>query len=773
MMRLSVTLVVAGLLVLTAVSAFIIAYVPALTTVQNTSMDFVLRTAAARSENIQEVVSHRFRSIRQGTETLYRAVSQKNLLANGNPIDFAVYAAPFAAALNVAPHLVRSDAYSVSTAVANTVTNGPDAPDGFVHLLNITTPGTLINIGQFSLFTYVPLNQTQPYMSVYTYATYFNQPVAVDIMNLTSHSSAAPVRWTRLAPRNTARAPSSIIAFGGPLYHPTAANPLDRVQYFGVNERGEVLGAYFSGLNISAHGIAILVDVKTRAYAAGNVADATAQLVDGVPTLIPLNNITDSRVSHILHLAAAAAAALGGDGDRSGSVFLTCDVPCTFTYWPSKNDLVEGSQWNRLRHPVLFQHFSSIRVVEVSDDLGLEMRIVVIIPSDDVLKLLGAGVLAATIAPTVLVGTLGIVCVVLSWYIFRNLRTAELVLNTLSTTSLMQSRGTPSVDAKVLSDLEAAEFRKDKYLMNFNVKQKSYFVELQRIDYALVRLIKELKLLRAFSRPGAALVESSSSASSAGTTPDSRSGRRATTTTVNVSALLGPSISKESDLGDASHNDSLENSKLIPYNFKTLWRVPVTTMCVELAGLGNLQSLDPTVIFTAHQQALDVLQKCMAQHATGGGVSLDLFYGDRFLVHFNASHRTPRHAVLAVDTALAAASRLRGLPTGISARFGVATQHATCGLMGPREMKQFTVVSNVDAQAIMMASLSATDKFTCLMTWRCAEIVRQQDTVVQQRASERTRIALAVAIYVILPGETAVTAGFKPTCKRFLSDERE
>ncbi|CUG90272.1 GPI-anchored surface protein, putative [Bodo saltans] len=78
-----------------------------------------------------------------------------------------------------------------------------------------------------------------------------------------------------------------------------------------------------------------------------------------------------------------------------------------------------------------------------------------------------------------------------------------------------------------------------------------------------------------------------------------------------------------------------------------MWSVPVTTLDATIATSQPYHRLDdPMTTLRRHSAVLTALQRCIASFS---GVSIDVQMGDRFMLHFNALQRTPKHVLAAIS----------------------------------------------------------------------------------------------------------------------------
>jgi hypothetical protein len=640
------------------------------------------------------------------------------LMRDLNPLLFAAWAAPFTYRKGLAAILFRSDGFGFAVSPESTIENG-DSSEGYIYVTNTTNPGTYLESGFFSLYTYAPANATTPWTRVFASTTLAMLPYAAEIM---SPNRTHTLQWTKLTVRNTSRTPSSVLSFGGPLPSPLLTGD----QYLAVNDRGEYLADYFSTVNVSATGAVLLVERDSGVFVGGNINDATARIVDGSQQLVPLNELQDPRVAAIVQ----AARVDGG----SESVLLTCATPCVFTFWPWSGALIRADRWSRLREPILFRSFSAVRVVSVTDDVGLDLRVIVVIPSGDVVGALYTGVLISLVAPLSAVLVLCTALFVGVNFLFRDLVHVERSLQVVA--SRYAHAGSGAVTRTQLLNRRGE--------IDHLAGSRTPFVEMQRVHAAMVRFVRELQMLRAFSPTD--MPSELPHPPSTGSFGDSTR-----------------------ELNDLDHTAFREMPSSIigampvapPYVRSTLWQVPVSTLSIHIAQFQLGACGDPVALHHMHREILE----CVQRHAGRfSGASLDSFFGDRFLLHFNAAGRTHGHALAALDVGLCvlrdiAPIAVAAAAPGATLHFGVASAPALCGYLGPSRLKVFTVVSDSVAQAAVLSRIASKDQTSGFATWRAAEIATQQMLHMSKFAECFVliqRLVLRPAQFlVVLPGDSA------------------
>ncbi|CUG92147.1 adenylate cyclase, putative, partial [Bodo saltans] len=171
---------------------------------------------------------------------------------------------------------------------------------------------------------------------------------------------------------------------------------------FGFHGYTKDVVAFFSTITIGKTGVALLIDVATRAFVGGNIADQSIVFVQTTvngtttttPKIVLLENVMDPRVSGIIHSAALSSS------NVSANLLLTCtpDYLGTLDNAEPACLLLYNHRTQRIKKRGSFAFsliedvVSIVHVTEVTDQFGLNMRLVLIIPADDFVGPMRSGV---------------------------------------------------------------------------------------------------------------------------------------------------------------------------------------------------------------------------------------------------------------------------------------------------------------------------------------------------------------------------------------------
>jgi hypothetical protein len=707
----SMHFVVAFIMLVVCISSVVIAFIPSAITVQREALNLVSSVTDAVMQRVHFDVHRRYRNIRQGVDVLHRAATQQNLMKTMDPLVFASWAGSLVLREDVGAHLILRDNRGFALSSASTVNNG-EGMTNFVFVENATEPGVFLKTGFFQLNTNTPANSEQPWTRLNSSALFSAQGIASDIFNLTNR--IADLAWTRVGPRNSSRTPSSVIGFGGPVYHLDDTDPGRREQFVGVTERGENAADYFASLKMTTSGVAMLVDVASGALIGGSITDPSATLsADGSPVLTTLSAIQDARVASIIHAARGAT----GDGE-SASQLLTCTDPCFFAFWPHDGSLgsfsglfdvpPRGAQ--ATAHSVFIRSFIAVRVRDIQDDAGLHLRLILIVPADDVIANFRKGIWIGALVPFVVVPCLSLVLALVVFLLLAPLRLVEKILAMHIHEHCDDNRNINESELLALLDYGL---------------QRAAFSEVASILRALSRLVIELRLLAAFS--------SSSSLYKTSTTVARRRSTTTTTTTTTTDADATVAARHTEDAGPTPVGAARMTTGV--YGSGGFWEVPVTVVTGLVDGLrtsSHMHHEEPMLMLELHKDVIAALQYHVARFVGG---SLASFYGDVFMLHFNAVDRTVGHALAAVDVMLAFFADLRWQqppsvrqtyqPRSLSVYAGMSTEAAVCGLMGgTNALRTFTIISPCVNDAALLCRLAHQKQFPMLLSWRTVVAVR-------------------------------------------------
>ncbi|CUG87661.1 GPI-anchored surface protein, putative, partial [Bodo saltans] len=362
--RPSLNVVVAALLFVACIGAIVCAIVPTIASVHDDAMGFVSNAADSSADRIQLLLVQRLGRARLQGNMLLRAALLEDLAPNLQPWKLLRWSGAMVVAEDDTVILINPDntGFLVSSYSPIFLGNAFPIPN-FVFATNFTVPGVYVTDGYFHLNTLAPLNTTTAWKREDTTVNFGTQPFATTIAALPPNL----MRWIPLSPRLTNNTASSLLLYAAAVHVPSQ----QRVQSLAVRIRGEALSQYLTSVNVSSTGVALVVDVATESYVAGGLSDPTGQFVNGtVPQLIGVKQLKDHRITGILHAVVhptSVHATLSGY-----DALIRCILPCSFTYWPHSNELVDNSSGRRGGGflDILFYDFTSVRVVQVSGDIG-------------------------------------------------------------------------------------------------------------------------------------------------------------------------------------------------------------------------------------------------------------------------------------------------------------------------------------------------------------------------------------------------------------------
>ncbi|CUF19560.1 membrane-associated protein, putative, partial [Bodo saltans] len=391
----------------------------------------------------------------------------------------------------------------------------------------------------------------------------------------------------------------------------------------------------------------------------------------------------------------------------------------------------------------------------------MNLRLMVTVPSDDIVRGYINGVKDSLLISFVVICGLCILTTIVAHFVFAALSYMEqdiLGLAWVFLFSPMETHVRPHHEGETQQNGDV------------NLAMISVFKEYSRIWSALKALSRALYTLRAFS-PAVVTTPAVSRHSATATVSNKEvstigAGVSGGAVSPSESSSLRGSITSPQAIAtiDGSHSQKIIE---VPYSLghlsaniesSGLWHVPVTSMFVVMDPfMFDPQTEDPMVIHTNHRVILEAFQKFVGQVP---GASIDQFYGNRMLIHLNASGRTHKHVLSALSIALKA---LRVVPQGVS--MGVSSSVSLCGYMGPAACKVFTVVStNVPHAAVMarlVPQLKTLGDFRVLLTWRAVEAAQQE----QRTPWRKLRGSAAI-------DPVALNCGFRPIVKVELPGEQ-
>ncbi|CUG63666.1 transmembrane protein, putative [Bodo saltans] len=743
-MRILLKVVIVGLILMTSGGVILCSFLPTALRLQQDVLTFVSGATAVAS-GMQFMLSHRFGRMESACHTMYRAAAESDQLGDLTDVwKFADWAGPVVEQLDIGSGLLLPDGRGIRVSSQNDATQLP----GFILITNITSPGLFADVGQFQLYTQAPANPVQPWTRVYTDVQWNDIAAAPDITN---PNRSSPMQWARVSPLNIypSWTTESMLVIGGPVFVKSALDPAKRLQFLFLEHRGEWLTQYFSEVNVSSHGFAILMDVVSGAFVAGSISDPTGTTTpDGVAHLQLVRDLNDERIKSFLAARVVSFTTPGIHGGNGSRALLECPVPCVLTHWPSDNEIRDSVATTLQQQPHLFDAFkksfsvtSVVQITGLSNGLDiLNLRLAVTIPADDVAKELidrvastGVYLLVAVVASCVI--TIGAVTVLL-----RDLSGLEAEMLRM---------------AKVFSPhhLPAKLSDEPQSISGTFVLQFAFLVEFSRIAVSLRRFSRELHTIRAFSSAPVVTTSGTSSATvtaapSLAASPVEASLIETSGGNTNFTALTTTQHSIHDDVAD----------DLYVTTSRKPWRVPVTTVMIMINPefLGGPRD-DPVHLHQRHFSVLSVLKKQAT--AIRGSFFVDMFTGDCVLLHFNAFARTPKHVVAALNFVLMCQATINdvtrclppcartadenGKETAAQAEdpvkvfYGISSAVAHCGIMGPRKIPSFHVISVGVTQAGFMARVAKARNRHTMITWRAVDIARQQQSTANHLSSSR------------------------------------
>ncbi|CUF19435.1 GPI-anchored surface protein, putative [Bodo saltans] len=733
-MHLSIKFVVATLLVLVSLCALVLACIPILYRVHNDTMNFVLDAVEGAADQAQFVIEGKMHALQQLGDVLFKATQQRDLIPGLQPWPLVLWAGTTVIQDDISVLLFRDDDYGFLVLAHTTITTSAVPWPGHIYLVNLSRPGSYVTYGYFNLAEpHQPANTASPWTLVANPIRYTTQAVGVRLLQ---PNRSLSMEWIGLtAVRANASAVYSLLTYGGPIF--AGGKPANK-QYLALSMRGTTFSEYLKNMSVVRNGGAcLLFDVTTQALVATSTSDVSGIFV---------GNGTGAATNRLSHLkdprVASVFAASYADGSNGLQAVTTCTPPCTFVYWPHTHTLHDGPTSSAFNLDVLVRSFVVVRVLRVSgskknhdqqtssSSTTMNLRLMVAAPSNS--PVIGGYVSALQNSILMSVSTICVLCaclVVFSYVVLQPLAEVELEVSQLAQVFLVPLAAT----------LDGVKSSDDTLAVRHG-NATSVFIEFSRITGAVRCLSRALYTLRAFTPTGIPI-------------PTFVSPLALERSTTTVSASLSPhghSISQPP-------SDETPSSLEVPYDSRgavTLWRVPVTTLLVDL-DFTIFRSKDSLAVVNFHRLILSALQQRVASFP---GASVDQFYGNRFLIHFNASGRTHKHALAALSVAL---RTLREVPDGLS--FGISSSISLCGYMGPPLCKVFTVVSTNVPHAALMAKLAPAFRMlgnlAVPMTWRATELAKQE-----QRALSTRNLSTQV-------DRVAASCFFKPLVEVFLQGE--
>ncbi|CUG92149.1 adenylate cyclase, putative [Bodo saltans] len=278
---------------------------------------------------------------------------------------------------------------------------------GLITVANTTIASrtSFVESGYFRLDDFHPENTTQPFVR-----NYFNRYV-VEARPYTPvfQESGFALRWSPIYVGVLQR--TSSIGLGASWGTAGGTNVSAR-STFGFHGYTADVVAFFQTLTIGKTGAAILIDVASRAFVGGNIADDSTRFVTTTmtnttsnistttttPQLVLMEELQDSRVAPVVNAAGFDAINESTGALVYGNRLLTCTfdhvdsngingpaangtaTACLFVFNPSTSILKEMDHFS---FSLLTDEVQIIHVSAVQDEYGLDMRLILIIPTDD------------------------------------------------------------------------------------------------------------------------------------------------------------------------------------------------------------------------------------------------------------------------------------------------------------------------------------------------------------------------------------------------------
>lgn len=498
---------------------------------------------------------------------------------------------------------------------------------------------------------------------------------------------------------------------------------------------------YFKGLQVAKTGQAFLIDVATKSYIGGTMADATVKTINGAVFLTLASDIRDP----------VAQMALDGIGNS----LYECRSSCAFSVG-SGNDL-------------LF-----VQVASLIDEYGLDLRIVIAIPSADFLADIRSGMTIGLGAAGGAIAGFLIITAVLLQMLLRPLKRLEKRLYASATLEDEEAHESHSFLSEICNIEEAyaklqAELKKVKSFLPQSVLRQleqsnssdDEGEQNQKAAVASTPTQSDSKPTEAKREPDDSLgfpnvltiaatanEEKQNPGGAFGEahhdSPDQLRGsfevKKAENSQSNLQASTGVEGANQSSGSNSmdSHTPVGANGGPKEKRKPRLTHVPPGTRQLNLESA--LHSRRVTVVManlSSFHKALELTGPVELQHLHAKVVStmldfvnqskgvVDSFHGDRFQISFNASTTCQGHGTRAATmvlnvTASLTAAAVKGF-TGI--RFGAATGNALCGNFGAEGMKRFSVVGAVVNHSFALMQQSKLENVSNLVSGSSFELM--------------------------------------------------
>lgn len=417
---------------------------------------------------------------------------------------------------------------------------------------------------------------------------------------------------------------------------------------------------YLKTVAVAKSGRAVLVDSVTGSFIGGNFAHGGVKFVNGIASLLKLVDVTEPLISE-------AVTTLGMER------VMSCVTPCDLDYGT-------GSAHR------------FVRLQSVTDDYGLNLRLIIVIPSDDFLldirekSAVSIGASAASIVGLVLISS------VVLHYLLTPLRRLE---DRLYASATLEDDGGDD--------------------------GPSFVSEIFRMEVAYQKLLSELKKVKSYL-PQSVLRQLEQqdsddegdvmSGSKVSMEPQLVNGNASATAlqsrqSQSITSPMTPNprrMSMMSMKSLGSHSTPLtidEKKKRTLINDDAATTKRVTVVAVNMNGLHK--TLQECGIIAVRQLLATVTEVVLRTVNESKGV-LESMSGDHFIISFNASTNCANHGARAANVVTLLQSQLgttEASKDGMrGVRVGVATGAAVCGIFGSDLMKRFSIIGNVLNHAV-------------------------------------------------------------------------
>jgi class 3 adenylate cyclase len=675
--------------------AFLAIYFPVQTSAKASLMEFTNTVATLTGEKLQD----RFDAFRTVGKLAQRVLAETPAFYNLDdpfpPLDdtlrwFARTIYPIDMTLVLFHGVV--DGFVIKSYSSLDGYNFPKRP-GMISVANVSSASltSYVDIGYFSLDSFLPINTSHPW--------YRNSSITYNVSSRSFfpsiQNSATRLTWT---PIYVSFAQStSAIGFGSTWGSQGGEDVKKRSTFSFHGNAGDIV-ELFKTIAIGRSGAALLVDVSSKAFIGGNLIDPSIKTnaTTNRPRFVLLDELADPRVRPVI----AAAARLGGSHTDTRNVLLTCEgagpadsttgapPPCLYAFHYQENLLepIEAFAFSLLASDVALVHVS--RVV---DQYGLDMRLMLVIRTDDFIGDMRQGTIKS-VAITVAVVCAVVLLVSVAAQVWL-LAPLGYMANSLLRLISFEHRRMNSPEAEDTSASEGVSRYGAAPLLFTRAKQVCVVVEdipvygiteLITIRRGILKLLAALDIVGLFLPPPAlphavngvelagqssgfysdAPVANNLTAGCLSLSMDSLRVRdtpheRNNTSDAEIPQFLTNAVSNNLDSSCAlpcrSTVVTQEYATILKTPFaiaQTLVSVLATTVVANFVDLEAARVMTrefPSTFSEVHTKFLRVVMDACRAH----GGTVDMFYGDRIWAHFNAQKRLPGHALMACRAILA------------------------------------------------------------------------------------------------------------------------